>query len=82
MSRISFTEHPASVGESYAEHFVVASGFGFAMLRGGLACLVHGVFPFLCTTTGSGTIRALHERMVTHRVRERAPEGQTQTQAD
>jgi hypothetical protein len=78
MARISFTEHPASVGESYAEHFVVASGFGFAMLRGGLACLVHGVFPFLCTTTGSSTVRALHERMVTHRVREREPAAQTQ----
>jgi hypothetical protein len=72
MPRISFTEHPASVGESYAEHFAMSWGFGFAMLRGGLACLVHGIFPFLCTSTGSGTIRALHERMVTHRVRDRA----------
>ena len=63
MAKISFTEHPASVGENYAEHFVMSWGFGLAMLRGGLACLVHGIFPFLCTSTGSGTIRALHERM-------------------
>lgn len=75
MSRVSFTEHPASVGENYAEHFAMSWGFGLAMLRGGLACLVHGIFPFLCTSTGSGTIRALHERMVTHRVR--APAGET-----
>ena len=39
------------------------------MLRGSLACFIHGVFPFLCLTTGSRTIRDLHERMVTHRVR-------------
>lgn len=78
MARISFTEHPASVGESYTEHFGMAWSFGFAMLKGGFACLIHGIFPFLCTTTGSSTVRALHERMVTHRVRERVPAGQTQ----
>ncbi len=66
---ISFTEHPRQVGESYAEHFATATGFGAAMIWGGLACLVHGVLPFLCTSTGSRTIRRLHERMVTQRVR-------------
>lgn len=80
MSRISFTEHPASVGESYFEHMGMAGSFGFAMLKGGLACLIHGIFPFLCTTTGSQTVRVLHERMVTHRVRQPAPGGAAQTQ--
>lgn len=63
-----FTEHPASVGETYGQHFVVACSFGGAMLRGGLACLLHAVFPFLCVRTGSSTIRGLHERMVVNRV--------------
>ncbi len=58
-----FTEHPNSVGESYWEHFAVAAGFGLTMLRGGLACLVHAVFPFWCTKTGSNTVFELHERM-------------------
>ncbi|SEN44373.1 hypothetical protein SAMN05192583_2796 [Sphingomonas gellani] len=58
-----FTRHPRSVGESYGEHARVASGFGFQMIRGGLACLVHAVVPGLCTTTGSDTIRRLHARM-------------------
>ena len=66
---VSFTRHPHEVGETYGEHFAVASGFGTSMILGGLACLVHAVLPFLCTTTGSRTIRRLHERMVTHRVR-------------
>jgi hypothetical protein len=74
---ISFTEHPHAVGESYTEHFAVASGFGFAMIVGGLACLVHAVLPFLCTTTGSQTIRRLHDRMVTNRVRNTVPDAAT-----
>jgi hypothetical protein len=65
----SFTEHPAAVGETYVEHLGVASGFGARMILGGLACLVHGVLPFLFTTTGSRTITALHERMVISRRR-------------
>ncbi|SEC97022.1 hypothetical protein SAMN05444164_3253 [Bradyrhizobium erythrophlei] len=67
MARWSFTEHPASVGESYVGHLRSAFGFGVAMIGGGAACLVHGVLPFLHTTTGSSTVIRLHDRMVTHR---------------
>lgn len=75
MKRFSFTEHPASVGETYGEHFRVASSFGVAMLVGGAACLVHGVLPFLFTRTGSMTVARLHDRMVTNRTRAPAPQG-------
>jgi len=71
MPQLSFTRHPQEVGETYAEHMATAFGFGTAMLRGGLACLIHGLLPFLCTTTGSATIRRLHDRMVVNRVRHR-----------
>jgi len=67
MARVSFTEHPASVGESYVEHARMAGSFGVVMLLGGLACLVHAIFPFLFVTTGSGMIATLYRRMVTHR---------------
>ncbi len=73
--RVSFTEHPEAVGETYGEHLMTALRFSFAMMRGGLGCLVHAVLPFCCTTTGSQTIRRLHEEMVTHR--RRSPEGVT-----
>lgn len=66
---ISFTKHPNDVGETYGEHFTVATGFGTAMILGGLACLVHGILPFCFTTTGSRTIKRLHERMVVSRRR-------------
>lgn len=64
-----FTEHPASVGETYGEHMMTALSFAGAMVTACLACFVRGVFPFLFTRTGSRTIAALHERMVTNRVR-------------
>lgn len=70
---ISFTDHPHEVGETYGEHFAVASSFGGAMLLGGLACMVHAVLPFLCTSTGSRTIRRLHDRMVVNRARAAGP---------
>ena len=72
-----FTAHPASVNESYTEHLVSATSFAFPMIGAGFACLLHGLFPFLFVTTGSSTIRELHERMVTHRVRQKneAPAG-------
>ena len=62
-----FTEHPASVGESYGEHLAMASGFGVRMILGGFACLIHGLLPFLFVRTGSLQIATLHERMVRNR---------------
>lgn len=75
MSHLSdlFTDHPASVGETYGQHLVSALGFSFTMMVGALACAVHAIFPFLCVKTGSAKIVELHTRMVTHRDRRAAP---------
>jgi hypothetical protein len=70
-----FTRHPATVGETYGEHFLAATGFSLRMLAGGLACLVHAVLPFLFVKTGSDAIRALHDRMVVNRRRHPLPDG-------
>ena len=63
-----FTEHPASVNETYFQHMGMAFGFGAKMLVGSLACFMHGLFPWVCLTRGSDTVRTLHHRMVSHRV--------------
>ncbi|MFP6772429.1 MAG: DUF6356 family protein [Alphaproteobacteria bacterium] len=73
MAGYSFTEHPASVDETYGEHFITASGFGVTMLVAGCACLLHGIFPFWFARTGSNAITALHRRIVTYRVGGEAP---------
>ena len=62
-----FTEHPATVGETYFEHLGMAFSFGAKMVTCGIACLLHGIFPFLFVKTGSAAVDELHVRMVTKR---------------
>ncbi len=52
----AFTEHPASVGESYWGHLAFALGFAVRLLLAGLAALVHALLPFLFKTTASRLI--------------------------
>jgi len=63
----AFTEHPAAVGESYTEHLGRATCFGARMVFAGIACLVHGVLPFLFVRTGSRAIAELNDRMIVNR---------------
>jgi hypothetical protein len=65
-----FTEHPASVGETYWQHLGQAWGFSWRMMLAALACLVHALLPFLFQKTGSRAISGLHERMVVNRPRQ------------
>ena len=59
----SFVDHPRSVGESYGEHFAVASGFGLRLIAAGLACLVHACVPAWFTRSGSSAVRAMAREM-------------------
>ena len=68
-----FKQHPETVGETYTEHMGTAFSFGWNMIFSGLACVIHGIFPFLFENTGSKKITELHERMVTHRCKKDAP---------
>jgi hypothetical protein len=70
MARWSFSEHPASVGETYTEHMGSAWGFAARMAVGAVACFIHGLLPFLFTRTGSGIINELHSKMVLNRARQ------------
>jgi len=70
-----FKSHPETVGETYVQHLGSASAFGVTMIGGGVACLLHGIFPFLFKSAGSRAICDLHRRMVTHRHRDPARHG-------
>lgn len=72
--RRHFTEHPASVGETYGEHFRVASGFAGQLLMASAACALHAIVPSFCTKTGSTKICELHEKMTTGARAANAPE--------
>jgi hypothetical protein len=67
--RNPFTAHPRDVGESYLEHGLFACRYGAKMAWGGMAALVHGVFPFLFQTTGSRITRELAETLEASRAR-------------
>ncbi len=79
MFRRLFLDHPATVGESYVEHFGVAGRFGMTMIKGGLGALVHAFVPSLCKTRGSDTVAELHRQMVLKRGAVEADQTQMKT---
>ena len=64
-----FTDHTATVGENYGEHFVSAMGFSMSMLQAAFCCGAHAILPFAFEKAGSESITALYDRMVTNRSR-------------
>lgn len=59
-----FTKHPHQVGETYLQHLKFASLFGMNMMIGGLACFIHGIFPFLFEKTGSDKLISMTSNFV------------------
>ena len=57
-----FTDHPQAVGETYLGHLGEAAAIGGRMIGGGLACVLHGLFPFLFIKTGSNVILGLADK--------------------
>ena len=57
-----FTDHPASVGETYFEHMGQAFALGAQMVGCGLACLLHGIFPMLFEKTASEGVERLYRQ--------------------
>ena len=51
------------MGPAGMASFGHAAWFGVRMIGGGLACLVHAVFPFLCVRTGSQMMNKLHSKL-------------------
>ncbi|HXJ02828.1 MAG TPA: DUF6356 family protein [Micropepsaceae bacterium] len=72
MFRRWFLDHPHSVGESYFEHQQTAFRFATSLFAAAVACFIHGLVPSLFKRTASTTVTQLHDRMVLHRVREKA----------
>jgi len=62
-----FTEHPASVGETYWQHLAVALSFAGALFGAAFAALVHAFFPACFEKTASLKITCLHDRIVSNR---------------
>ena len=63
----AFEDHPATVGESYWQHFAAAGRYGFLLSKAAGAAFVHAILPFLCERTASDTIIQLHREMTARR---------------
>ncbi|MBY0298840.1 MAG: hypothetical protein K2X71_22855 [Methylobacterium sp.] len=58
-----FTEHPASLGETYTQHMRASLSYAVPLLGAALAAFVHALLPFLFTVTASTTVKRLYDRM-------------------
>jgi len=76
-----FASHPRSVGETYFEHQRVAFGFSGALLKAGLACFIHGLFPALFQTTASRAVTELRAKIAARQSHAVAP-GETRPEWD
>ena len=57
------TDHPASVGQTYFEHFKFAVKVSTSLLKAFSACLIHAIYPPVHKNTASATIAELHNRV-------------------
>jgi hypothetical protein len=51
--------HLLATGEDYFRHLRFATTVGLLAIGAGVACLIHGLIPGMCTGTASRTIRHL-----------------------
>ena len=57
-----FTAHPASVDESFGEHFLFALKFSGLLFLAAGAALAHALLPFLFEKTASKIVTKLYAR--------------------
>jgi hypothetical protein len=57
------TEHPRSLGMSWASHGIGALGIGARLVGAGCACLVHAVIPGMFTQTAGKTVTDMYDHM-------------------
>ncbi len=76
-----FTEHPASVGETYTGHMRSALRYAGLFTRCAAAAAVHSVLPFLFQSTASDLLFKIHAEMSARRNAAGQPPGPAQTRA-
>ena len=63
-TRISrlFTDHPASVDETYFQHMAFAGKFSLMLFAAAFAALIHAILPFLFEKTASTIVGKLYAK--------------------
>lgn len=58
----NFTEHPASRGMSYPVHMIYALSLAAEASIYVVAFIIHALFPFICSSTGSDGIKSMTKK--------------------
>jgi len=59
-----FSEHPRSLGMTWASHGAGAVVIGARLIAAGAACLVHALVPGLFSQTAGRTVTSMHDEIV------------------
>jgi hypothetical protein len=59
-----FSEHPRSLGMTWASHGIGALGIGARLIGAGIACLIHAIVPGWFTQTAGKTVTAMYDDMM------------------
>lgn len=62
----AFTDHPATVDETYGEHFGVAISYSRRLAVASAKAAIHAIVPGLCCTSASAAIREMNDEIVDH----------------
>lgn len=57
-----FTEHPASVDETYLQHMAFAGKFSITLFAAAFAALIHAILPFFFDKTASTIVARLYAK--------------------
>ena len=63
--RKAFLDHPASVDETYFEHFKVATHYSKELAGASAKAMIHALVPGMCCTSASEKIKQLHGEVTT-----------------
>ncbi|MGI9596720.1 MAG: DUF6356 family protein [Acidimicrobiales bacterium] len=63
--RKAFIDHPASVEETYFEHFGVAMHYARELAGASAKAMMHALVPGMCCTSASDKIKQLHGEVTT-----------------
>lgn len=57
------SSHLAQKNITYFEHLCQAWHYSYHLIRGGVLCFIHGIFPNLFVTSASDTVFYLHHQI-------------------
>ena len=74
LGRRLFTDHPRTLGMSWAVHGAGAAKIAFVLIGAGVACLVHAIVPGWFTQTAGKTVTSIHADMQRRKAGAQNPE--------